>query len=1067
MNALNPKKIRPGYQPIPGYTLEAVVGRGGFGEVWRADAPGGLKKAVKFVFGAQDQSRACRELRSLERIKGVHHPFLLTLERFEIVDDQLVIVTELADGSLEDVYKRHREHGSCGIPRDILISHLHDAADALDYLHQSYQLQHLDIKPGNLLMVGGHVKVADFGLLKDLTEADCSLVGGLTPIYAPPEVFDGRPSMHSDQYSLAVMYQELLTGTRPFSGRTIAQLATQHVHIAPNLEPLPPGDRPVAARALEKNPSRRFPNCKEFVEALQHPRHRRTVVAVGEVNGATVEKAEERDQVHDLPQLHGDSVFGHLVTNHALVVALGGTGADCLRELRGRVADLLSTCPVDLQGVLIDTDIRTIHSMRVAEASSRVSPCRTIHIPLRSPQEYRQLGTERLQTISRRWIYNVPRSRSTEGMRPLGRLALVDHGPKVTKELSAAIDQLSKSTGDQTPTVYVIGSIAGGTSSGIYLDVAHLLRHLLDQAGLEATPILSLLSTAELRADPATPLALHDSHAAMIEMEHYMSPGNGYPGDAGAGFPSVPAARTPLHDVYLVAPGPQSSLSPPPAVAIADYVWTDATGGGSLLAAARTAEKKKSDTEVQTPMIRSVGVVSLGISRSLEQRLLVPATVRHLMIRWLGLPSRARKAAVTIADRLSRRFAVSREAFVDATRELLGHDDASRSIRVSDCLEKLPTRDSIDHEAIGQSLHSLLRQRCGADNTDLMVDSAISNLVRELSVSLHDQRIDVTTAIESIRLIIDSIEPKVDGGLDETEADLDLESDTDQVVAEPVVEPAEVYRSSEMQVFDAVVEQFASERLENLSSRLLHLQSRLESFATSLAMAIVQVTKDQPTESNPWEEMPEPIRMHFEPTLLKLHELSVARWLLRPMGDSNLAAVDVSEMLNELWERAMPLVSEIVDHKDCDYNGQDSTDQLASSGMTATLQMSGSVVRDSTLVTKPLAPSVFADDKQDVKLLPVGEAIEAVKPPLLGCGGMQRLILVVGTETERLRFEPEVRQLHPSGLTVALIPESAPRLIHEAQLIELTHVLDRMKKLNGNSPVTSRLLTRTDVRWQS
>ncbi|MEM9588884.1 MAG: serine/threonine-protein kinase, partial [Planctomycetota bacterium] len=247
-------KIAPGYEPITGYVLEKPIGRGGYGEVWQCNAPGGLKKAVKFVFGGSDDTRGSRELKSLERIKGVHHPFLLTLERFGVVDDRLVIVTELADGSLEDIYNRHRDRGSCGIPRKALLKYLHDAADALDYLHSRFQLQHLDIKPGNLLLVGGHVKVGDFGLLKDLREADCSVVGGLTPLYAPPELFDGKPSLNSDQYSLAVMYQELLTGSRPFSGRTIAQLATQHVHGTPDLNPLPAADRPIVARALEKNP---------------------------------------------------------------------------------------------------------------------------------------------------------------------------------------------------------------------------------------------------------------------------------------------------------------------------------------------------------------------------------------------------------------------------------------------------------------------------------------------------------------------------------------------------------------------------------------------------------------------------------------------------------------------------------------------------------------------------------------------------------------------------------------------------------------------------------------------
>lgn len=474
MTKTETKRICKGYEPISGYVLEEVIGRGGFGEVWRATAPGGLKKAIKFVFGTQDESRGSRELRSLERIKGVCHPFLLTLERFEAIDDQLVIVTELADCTLEDVFKQHRDRGSCGISRELLLSHLHDAADALDYLHERYQLQHLDVKPGNLLLVGGHVKVADFGLLKDLREIECSIVGGLTPIYAPPEVFDGRPSMHSDQYSLAVMYQELLTGTRPFGGRTIAQLATQHVHSAPNLDPLPPGDRPLVAKALEKNPQRRFANCTAFVESLKAPRGKVATVTsfgdglISEGTNGDANRARQASTVSDLPQLSAQQQTAvdasetapatkDTERGQALVIALGGTGADCLRELRRRAADPHAGYPLDLHSVLIDTDLETIHSMRVMEVSDRVVKCNLIHTPLRSAHEYRQDGTERLSTISRRWIYNVPRSRSTEGMRTLGRLALVDHGPIVQQRLKESVDQLASATGETTPAVYVVG----------------------------------------------------------------------------------------------------------------------------------------------------------------------------------------------------------------------------------------------------------------------------------------------------------------------------------------------------------------------------------------------------------------------------------------------------------------------------------------------------------------------------------------------------------------------------------------------------------------------------------
>lgn len=1064
------KTIRAGFEPIPGYTLEEMVGRGGFGEVWRADAPGGLKKAVKFVFGAQDQSRACRELRSLERIKGVHHPFLLTLERFEIVNDQLVIVTELADGSLEDVFKKYRENGSCGIPRDVLVSHLHDAADALDYLHQHYQLQHLDIKPGNLLMVGGHVKVADFGLLKDLTEAECSLIGGLTPIYAPPEVFDGRPSLHSDQYSLAVMYQELLTGTRPFSGRTIAQLATQHVHSAPNLDPLPPSDRPAIARALEKNPARRFPDCKSFVDALYGSRHR----AAGSDQVLQPQTAEQNASVEDLPQIN-DRVPRHAATtHHAMVVALGGTGAGCLRDLRGRVADLMAACTVDLHGVLIDTDVSTIHAMRVADNVATIPNCRTIHIPLRSAQEYRQHGTERFRSLSRRWIYNVPRSRTTEGMRPLGRLALVDHGQQVIEQLREAIQGLRAAAGERIPAVYVIGSLGGGTASGIYLDVVHLLRHLLDAEGLEETSILSMLATPELRADPSSPLALHDTQAALIEMQHHMFPGNGYLGDAGAGFPSVPAARSPLHNAYLVAAPSTASLAPSPSHVIADYIWTDATGGSELLQAARSTEAASSteavanDTAAQVPLVRSVGAVSLGISRSLEQRLLVPATVRHLVIRWLGLPSNARKAAPAVAERLSRRCAINLRAFRDATREAVTENQdsvAGESLLSGDAAESLPPAAAgwIDPTMTSRQLADTLSAKLGFDQTDLMIESVMTNLVRELSVALHDKRIDVTTAIETLKLLVDALssnqsqeaQPSGDTRADETSRQqADTVGETPQIV------------SPEMVLFDAAIDELTEQRVERLSIRLSQLHSRLESFATVLALAIAQVSKDQPTESNPWDEMPEAIRTHFDATVQQLHELTVSRWLLLPLNNSAAAAIEVSEMITQLGETAMPLVSQIVDQKDCDYN-QDMDSVSGTVGdVSGTLRMPGKVTQESTMVTQPLSPHAFSESEGKPLMLPVAEAIDAVKPPLLCCGGSQRLLLVVGNETERGRFEAEIRDRNPSGLTVAVIPESAPRLIHEAQRIEVSKILDRLNKLNGHSQVTSRLLTRSDIEWR-
>lgn len=269
-----PSSKTPGATPLPGYVLIEPLGRGGFGEVWKCEAPGGLHKAIKFVAGnseliTSDETQLRQEYEAFQQVKAIRHPFLLSLERVELVDDELVMVMELADRQLGDRFQECRATGLPGIPRDELIGYLKEAAEALDVIGNKYGLQHLDVKPANLFLLANHVKVGDYGLVSKLDGGTASGKSrGLTPKYAAPEVLQGQVHTQSDQYSLALVYQELLSGTFPFSGRTPQQLMLQHVSVEPDLRGLPEHDRPAVSLALQKRPEDRFASCEEFVRVL-------------------------------------------------------------------------------------------------------------------------------------------------------------------------------------------------------------------------------------------------------------------------------------------------------------------------------------------------------------------------------------------------------------------------------------------------------------------------------------------------------------------------------------------------------------------------------------------------------------------------------------------------------------------------------------------------------------------------------------------------------------------------------------------------------------------------------
>jgi serine/threonine protein kinase len=118
-----------------------------------------------------------------------------------------------------------------------------------------------------MLLVGGSVRIADFGLAKVLEQTIGSHSGPCSVSYAAPEVFQMQTTGQSDQYSLAISYCQLRSGTLPFQGNQ-AQVMAGHLLNPPDLTALPPAERSIVARALAKKPDERWPSCRAFVDAL-------------------------------------------------------------------------------------------------------------------------------------------------------------------------------------------------------------------------------------------------------------------------------------------------------------------------------------------------------------------------------------------------------------------------------------------------------------------------------------------------------------------------------------------------------------------------------------------------------------------------------------------------------------------------------------------------------------------------------------------------------------------------------------------------------------------------------
>lgn len=214
-------------QSLGGYVLEEELGRGSMGMVYRGKQVALAREvAIKILPSslAQDPSYVARFIREAQIIAGLNHPNIVQIYDAGQQNGVLYFVMEFVQGPTISSLL----HLDGSMPQHLAAEYIAQIADALDAAYKERNVIHRDIKPENLMLDRwGRIKVMDFGLarapgLQQITLAK-TLVGSI--YYASPEQIWGKPlDNRSDIYALGVVLYEMVTGQRPYAGRTLQEL---------------------------------------------------------------------------------------------------------------------------------------------------------------------------------------------------------------------------------------------------------------------------------------------------------------------------------------------------------------------------------------------------------------------------------------------------------------------------------------------------------------------------------------------------------------------------------------------------------------------------------------------------------------------------------------------------------------------------------------------------------------------------------------------------------------------------------------------------------------------------
>jgi serine/threonine protein kinase len=338
----------PEGQQLSHYRLVRLLKSGGMGEVYLAvDTLLHRQVAIKVIdtdalrYAETDVAKDAARLflREAQAIAQLDHTNILPLydsgeQSVNGTALMYMVMPYRQAGSLADWKRTH--FGGQLLPLAAVERIVQQAALALQHAHDR-QIIHQDVKPSNFLVHGDaehpsrlHLQLADFGVAKFMMMTSESQVIRGTPTYMAPEQWDGHPVLATDQYALAVMAYELLTGRPPFMGNGYQQMWHQHFHVAPIppsvINPaLPQELDAIFLRALEKNPERRYSSVSAFAHAFQ-----RAVLNSGNVHQTlTITTLEARTGTNRLLPLPGGRQVMVPIppgVNHGQVIRLEGFG---------------------------------------------------------------------------------------------------------------------------------------------------------------------------------------------------------------------------------------------------------------------------------------------------------------------------------------------------------------------------------------------------------------------------------------------------------------------------------------------------------------------------------------------------------------------------------------------------------------------------------------------------------------------------------------------------------------------------------------------------------------------